>query len=1276
MAYPAISSTKGIAEFLQRKELAQLKAQPTKTTALDLEIQRDGKLQLQTYQKFPSIWLNPNNLNQRLLVKFDTGTGKTVSVIEAALNFIKQFMDNYRISERIERSPEIFIIGFSRQIFIREFMKRPEFGFVTRDEIIKESRLRASIANGSSIDRDELARFHSEIKKRFTKKYLGGFIRFYGYKEFFNRLFIFTDVGLKSLADKLGFDILDRSSMTEEQILIGLEAGFIKLNLDLIDALVNAFMIFDEFHNVYNSSDINNYGIAIKIVLLIHDRPDLMKRYGIAEPKLMERLHSSLIRAIFMTATPLNNSPTEIIDLLNMLIGVDKIQKFYQREKKPDWSTRLRLEKRDFFLDNRNLIPGALESIRELIRGHVSYLSDTNPAYFPTYEFTGELLPIPTSLTSHRSKGYRGKEVPYLKFKRCVMSPFQMRTYKSLTSVGTLPPDGQSLLDIALPNPNSKEIGLFRTREIKHALRHASAKWCAKNGINLERRIIGNNIPTDVIVGSFMRLRNIKTFSTKFARLLEDLISNLTIDGGKGIINHQLVRMSGVLFIEEMLRVNGFLDEYSEPTDLTRCSKCGVVKQTHNKNNGHDFMPARFIVLHSDIDPAVRDRSVEKFKAADNIDGYKYRFVLGSKLINESMDFSEVQNIYLVTVPANISTLIQIIGRAIRKGSHRRLALNKRHVSIHIYTSSLGRSNDLSYEERKYFEKSMDYLVIQQLELLFNSEAIDKALNHDIIFPPGIKSDQKLGRLPFEIVRPDKSAVNTDTFDVWFKQSEIDTIIYCCKRLFIEQSPCWTYFDLLAAVRDPPFSIQQDPTMFAEDSFAIALDLLINGIGMPGDQVHWIDKLFDPVQYQITIDNVNYRIVQVNDFIMRVPLIPIVGEVSLIGTSVIDLNGVPDIDIDSVYRKQNLVGQTILDITKQLQTTSASYDSLKQKFFKKFNRALISNFPIGIEVYGIDFHIRLAQDAIRYCFNIMVDPDMKFSEMHTFYFKLLWFYDKFDLILYAQDLQGTNLFESYTKYTTRSDIKYGLHQAKPESKSILRIKDFVGKHHLNEFLIMSLMKTAGLNKPFDLSRLNEFLGRTKTASALTPRRDFLGDLGKWVEPSRKRITKVFANLLPVGHFLNAQNYTQTVSIPILYAPDWKSTKEVKEWSPANDFASIIKDNVNDVENDIIVGYYDKTQSSVELKFKLRQPIHKMTQYEDSRMMERGSACSTRKKEELHSIMKTLDIKLDKRHDNIRSMCDIIKLELMRREILSRKNSRGTRIRWFYFHFENQPFNKI
>ena len=186
-------------------------------------------------------------------------------------------------------TPSAVIIGFSRHIFNKELLKHPEFGFISREEINDHKQLKDLAATGTQLDKDALTDFEMKIKKRLSNKHLGGFFKFYGYKEFFNRLFIFTNQDI------------EKSSLNEVQIIAGIKKGEIKLNKDLLISLSNSIVICDEIHNVYNSLEINNYGIALQFLFNLYDSHDEMQKTIPISEDLLEILRNSSLKALFIS---------------------------------------------------------------------------------------------------------------------------------------------------------------------------------------------------------------------------------------------------------------------------------------------------------------------------------------------------------------------------------------------------------------------------------------------------------------------------------------------------------------------------------------------------------------------------------------------------------------------------------------------------------------------------------------------------------------------------------------------------------------------------------------------------------------------------------------------------------------------------------------------------------------------------------------------------------------------------------------------------------------
>ena len=75
------------------------------------------------------------------------------------------------------------------------------------------------------------------------------------------------------------------------------------------------------------------------------------------------------------------------------------------------------------------------------------------------------------------------------------------------------------------------------------------------------------------------------------------------------------------------------------------------------------------------------------------------------------------------------------------------------------------------------------------------------------------------------------------------------------------------------------------------------------------------------------------------------------------------------------------------------------------------------------------------------------------------------------------------------------------------------------------------------------------------------------------------------------------------------------------------------------------------------------------QFKDSRLIEKGSVCSSKNKIYLKEIAKKLDIEL-KGKLNVETLCANIRTKLLFLEIKERMAK--TKKKWFYFIYENRP----
>lgn len=1254
---------------------------------------RDGNyLQFHSYQRFVANYINPNTPYSRLLMKWQTGSGKTIGSLSVAMNFIKYFQ-----REEIYGSNNIgsvYVLGFASQIFYNEILRFPEFGIISREELKKLHKLKKMAYDGNKFDQERLQDFKTKIKKRFSNRKGNGFFRFIGYKKLVNMIF-----KLKKP--------LQLSKMDETSIAKAIADKEIELNIAVLDQFKNSLLICDEIHNVYNSLNKNNWGVALQYVLNYH----------------------TSVRALFMSATPINNKPSEIIDLLNLLL--------------PNSIYSNNLDKSEYFNEDQTLKRNALDKIANLCKGRISYIRDVNPIYYPSKTFIGESIP----------------GVAYLKFIRCPMSDFQYQAYKEAYT-GHLKSDSQYVIDFALPDPESNK-GMYQTQDIKNKLSYATQKWKDENKIYYQ---------DNKIMGDILQLKNLPKISSKYTKMMETINQIISNQGGKIFIYHNVIHMSGVLFIQEILLQNHIISEFANSTDNTLCSICGnprkahssdqvgggyeeysvfynkntgmyevyyykhmlfyyklidnvavvlsssmdddydidegmkfiekdrdvVIKRTEKKANldkyiansnykklkyparyqfyyrykltkakkkslinsivkglkkkhvrggGHTFMPVRFIALHSELDKTSISNSLDKYNSPDNYDGARIMILIGGKLIKESYDIKAVREMMVMGRPDNIPTLIQILGRAVRKKSHMLLPEHQRNVNIRIFTSCLPTKKkgvyNLSHEEDKYKLKIGHYKTIQSIEKIIHANAIDSYTNQDILWRDGV-IDNELGSLYFKpnlssnINRTFKlSELNLETFNAFNSNAEVNELTTIIKRLFIEKSPVWIYEDLLYAVKNSHkwIQIEFNTKLICEDLFIIALSRLV-----------WSNnkEYVEPIIQSKQIDDVNTVISHIfnsDDKIIVMPgnqksVITQVGDYYML-FPIDQVSDNPIKNIEAPYRiiKEQKPMQINIRNFLEMGNSFINYEDKRARFFVKWNSVEINELEMAVCDFGTDFHISFLEECISYVFNVWTNQKIKKSSMHSFYFKMLNYYDLRRLIIWGHTLKE-NVFIKYKKYIKQVKINI----KKTEVVSDVQQKSEQSSSGLINLLKSSINKSSlgwvssGIKKQFN-DNLNESL------------KLFDGNYRK------KSSGLVRADLVPVGHYLNI--------IPRFYHPD-------TEWYDNPDYLSGTE---KYKENKTIIGYDERSATGVHIRFKIRSPIQNIKQYKDTRMIEKGSVCSSKSKTYLRDISKQLGIKVPEKI-NVNKLCSQIRTKLIYLELKERMAE--TDIKWYYFIYEKRP----
>ena len=304
-------------------------------------------------------------------------------------------------------------------------------------------------------------------------------------------------------------------------------------------------------------------------------------------------------------------------------------------------------------------------------------------------------------------------------------------------------------------------------------------------------------------------------------------------------------------------------------------------------------------------------------------------------------------------------------------------------------------------------------------------------------------------------------------------------------------------------------------------------------------------------------------------------------------------------------------------------SSDLSYTDRKLRFKHKYQNKSIDQLGEAVCDFGLEFHVKFIEDCIEYIFNIWTQPSKTKSEHHEFYFKMLYYYDVIGVVIWAQTIPQ-KMKSMYDKYVLPDPpVKPNAKKEKREEKTLIR----------------EIGKTKCSWCPDTTQQMYN--------TALT---STLSRFAKQIEKTPKGPVKVDSSVLPVGHILR--------DVPHFYIPEsgWSASAEYetkKNWK----------------ENDIIIGFSDKSRTGVHVRFKIRPPIHKMRKVEDVRQQQRGTICSSSiSKSKLIKIAESIGINVKK--ISVGNLCNEIKARLMYLDLEERR--KGTNIKWFYNYFEKQP----
>lgn len=1189
-----LKNTKPVSEF-----------QNDTSIIIDKEIEREGILLLNGYQQFINNFMSFNEKNNRMILMHSTGVGKTITSLSSGINQMHNIGGN------------VFILGFSKSVFKRELMNRPEFGYVSKEEVEYIKNIKDEILKYKrQPDIDKLKDIKRKIMLRISRNKESR-ITFIGYKMLASRLFIKT-------SNKANLD----SIKSREDITFMLDKKWIKINEEFVYKIKYSFIICDEVHNLYNSKSMNSWGICVKYII-----------------------DSIPSKVLFLSATPVNNRPEKIVSVINLL------------------SEGNNYKTSDIFFQ-KDISEKGMQIIKEEIKGKVSFLISKDYEKYPTSNFMGEQI----------------QGIKYLKIVECKASKLQEETIMNLynnTNVeemmkytdkemkasdeniaeeieeddgggddgdgesekddlkqiskmtNRIPLEGKyrSLNDIVYPSENSN-LGLYNKDDIFREYSNMSIEFSKNKEI-----VFRNNRNVECVRdvdGAFLNEDNIKEYSSKYYKMLQIIKNIFSNDKGKVFIYHNYVQGSGTCIIKNILVQNGIMEYGDTSSSKTRCSKCYNYKVDHNVKNNIDcvFKPLTFIYATGSVSKSELEYKLELFNSKTNSEGHNIGIILGSQAIKESYDFKAVRNVIVAYMPDNISTLIQILGRAVRKNSHISLDKDKRNVDIYILITTL--SNEDSFEKSKYIYKTKIFEKIKQINKILMENAVDRNNNNFINHPSNEKYEEETiysmsntdGWKPTNISAED---INRDNFKAYYYNEEVGLCQYMIKRIMIEYYPTPVSFeDIKNAIlykNKRSFDVNRNTELIELNSIITALYYLTankndidSGISNEFDIDNSdIDKFINPT----TIDSLfkTNKFVNING---KNLIIKHVDNVFILAEGV-HYNKYRYYDF---YRpsKENkdrsmVKGININNIVNNSENISISRDI----YIESLLNVPIENMDYVIQKIEPNIHLNTIEYVIEYFNKMWLSSDKwVIRKYHDILVKLLFFYNKFNIIIFANHID-VDTEKEYKQFYTQKFIK----------KSKLKLVTSSDSHY-KEY--QNLENTISASEEH-----YEYIKKGLKHSMYYKYKEKFYPI--------KKDVKDF--LIPIGHYFNPK-------IKIFSKNKWTETTKF------NSLGELGKRFRN---NRYIIGFLEKDKSGFQISFKIRLDNENDSNVSiDQRKIITGSVCEHFEKKQLMDICKKLGIKLENKEDERKyNMCHSIKIKLIEMELEARKNE--SNVRYFKFYWE-------
>ena len=525
-------------------------------------------------------------------------------------------------------------------------------------------------------------------------------------------------------------------------------------------ALSGCLFIIDEAHNLRDVSEVDDETDGTDDILDTKGDAAGGKKLTPFLRKVLKTCEGN--KLLLMSATPMYNTYTEIISLLNFLLLVDHV----------DESQLLKESDIQFQMTEtgEQLTPESEAKIIKVANGHVSFMRGENPKAFPARMDPADSTRITTwpvyapNGATKIEPSQQKDDVMRLPLVKCELAGDSLAVIRSMTErLIAAKGVGIRTIDSLLQAGNCIFPGEGLDGRVGNEGFQAtfSSRAIAATFEGTRINTLPQYTPNEPEQLAWMTTgkNRLNKHSPKFNRVIE------TIQKSTGIsfVYSRFVENGAVIFCL-LLEANGYTP-WGRSVPLfsgsnisgRQCCKCDrkerghpvfVQEQEQGKDN-HAFSPAYYALLTaSNVDtpekqglPLSPNNQAVITAARDmkNSDGSKIKVIVGSQVAGEGLDLRSIREVHILEGWFHLSKEEQIIGRGIRYCSHQGLPYKQRNCTIFLYANVFPPEVNKETIDQYSYRTAMNKAVkVGNVSRALKQGAADCNLNREAILVEGL----------------------------------------------------------------------------------------------------------------------------------------------------------------------------------------------------------------------------------------------------------------------------------------------------------------------------------------------------------------------------------------------------------------------------------------------------------------------------------------------------------------------------------------------------------